>query len=238
MIIVIGIGPGDELKMTEEAKHALESSEVIVGYKTYIELVKPLIEGKEVLMNGMKKEIERCKKAIELSRTGKRVAVVSSGDPGVYGMAGLILELASEEDEIHIIPGLTASNSSAAVIGAPLMHDYCHISLSDLLTPRELIFKRVEYALKADFVICLYNPRSNGRKEILNEVMGLVNDHKGSDTVLGYVKNTARDGECSWVGTLNEFDYTDVDMRTMVIIGNSNSYLKNGKFVTPRGYTV
>ena len=186
MIYVIGIGPGSRNLMTEEAIKAIEDSEVIVGYKTYINLITEFIGDKEVVQNGMRKEIERCKQAIEIAKTGKTVAVISSGDAGIYGMAGLILELITKQEldiPVKVVPGVTASIGAAAVLGAPIMHDFCHISLSDLMTPWEVIEKRLRLAAEADFVICLYNPRSKGRSEHLAnafKIMGEFNTCRNS----------------------------------------------------------
>ena len=175
MIYVIGIGPGGKEYMTLEAIEAIKNSDVIVGYKTYINLIEDMISDKEVVQNGMRKEIDRCKMAVEIAKEGKDVAVVSSGDSGIYGMAGLILELVVKEDEdikVKVVPGVTASIAAASVLGAPIMHDFCHISLSDLLTPWEVIEKRLRLAAEADFVVCLYNPRSKGRSEHLARARG------------------------------------------------------------------
>ncbi len=209
MINVVGIGPGDIKMLTYEAKKAIEDSAVIIGYKTYIKLIEELISDKEIVSNGMKQEIDRCKEAIEIANTGKNVAVISSGDAGVYGMAGLILELLDVEKsdmKVNIIPGVTASTAAAALLGSPLMHDYCHISLSDLLTPMELIEKRVELAAEADFVICFYNPRSKGREGHLERAFDLIKKHKKDTTIVGIVKNAARENEekdpCSICRTL------------------------------------
>ena len=191
MIYVIGIGPGSKEMMTLEAIKALEDSEVIVGYKTYINLVTEFIKDKEVIQNGMRQEIDRCKQAVEEAKKGKTVAVISSGDSGIYGMAGLILELATKEEDIKvkIIPGVTASIGAAAILGAPIMHDFCHISLSDLLTPWEVIEERIKCAAKADFVICLYNPRSKGRSGHLEKAFDLMKEYKNPNTPVGIVKN-------------------------------------------------
>lgn len=241
MIYVIGIGPGCREMMTEEAVEAIKKSDVIVGYKTYISLIEDLIEGKEVLQNGMRKEIDRCKAAIEIEATGKTVAVVSSGDSGIYGMAGLVLELASKEEkrpEIKVVPGVTASIGAAAALGAPIMHDFCHISLSDLLTPWEVIEKRLRLAADADFVICLYNPRSKGRSEHLSKAFDIMREFKGGDTPVGIVKNVGRDGEEKHIMTFDTMNFEIVDMTTMVIIGNKETYIDGDRMITPRGYRL
>ena len=195
MIYVVGIGPGSRNLMTEEAIAAIEDAEVIVGYKTYINLITEFIGDKEVVQNGMRKEIERCREAIEIAKTGKKVAVISSGDAGIYGMAGLILELLTKEEtdiKVKVVPGVTASIGAAAVLGAPIMHDFCHISLSDLLTPWEVIEKRLRLAAEADFVICLYNPRSKGRSEHLAKAFEIMGEFKDKSTPVGIVKDVGR----------------------------------------------
>lgn len=235
MIYVIGIGPGSYETMTYEAIAAIEKSDVIVGYKTYIDLVSDIIKEKEVVSNGMKQEIDRVKKAIEISQTGKVVSVISSGDAGVYGMAGLVLELSGDED-VRIICGVTASTAAAAVLGAPLMHDFCHISLSDLMTPIDLIYKRVKLAAEADFVTCIYNPRSNGRRDYLKNSFEIMKNYKDGSTPVGIVKNAKRKNQEIYICTLDTIDYELVDMVSIVIVGNSSTYIENNKIITRRGY--
>ena len=241
MIYVIGIGPGCKNLMTMEAINAIEDAEVIVGYKTYIDLVKEFIDGKEVVQNGMRKELERCKQALEIAKTGKKVAVISSGDAGIYGMAGLILELTTKEDldvNVKVVPGVTASIGSAAVLGAPIMHDFCHISLSDLMTPWEVIEKRLRLAAEADFVICLYNPRSKGRSEHLAKAFEIMGEFKEGSTPVGIVKDVGREKEEKFICTFEDMDFERVDMTTMVIIGNKATYIHDDLIITPRGYEV
>lgn len=235
-LYVIGIGPGGLEHMTLKAKQAIEESNMIVGYTKYIEFVKPLLEGKELVSTGMKGEVERCKKALELA-ADNTVAIISTGDAGIYGMAGLILELRENQD-VEIIPGVTASSSAASVVGSPLMHDNCNISLSDLMTPYELIKKRVKLAAEADFIISLYNPRSNGRPHYLREAIDIISEFRSSNTPIAVVKNALRDGQEMHLFTLESFNEEVVDMFSIVIIGNSQSYIKDGKFITPRGYKV
>lgn len=237
MIYVIGIGPGSQETMTFEAIHAIEASDVIVGYKTYIDLVKDLIKEKEIVSNGMKQEIDRVKKAVEISKTSKTVAVISSGDAGVYGMAGLVLEMADGE-EVKIVSGVTAATSAAALLGAPLMHDFCHISLSDLLTPIDHIFKRVELASEADFVTCFYNPRSFGRPNYLKQAFEIMKKHKDGSTPVGIVRNVSRENQEVFIYTLETMDYELVDMVSVVIVGNSSTYIKDNKIITKRGYKL
>ena len=241
MIYIIGIGPGSKELMTNQAMQAIEDSEVIVGYKTYINLITDLIEGKELVQNGMRQEIDRCKEAIKIAKTGKKVAVISSGDSGIYGMAGLILELIAENNddiEVKVVPGVTASIGAAAVLGAPIMHDFCHISLSDLLTPWETIEKRLRLAADADFIICLYNPRSKGRSEHLSRAFEIMSEFKGKDTAVGIVKDVGRDKQEKIVCTIDTMDFEKVDMTTMVIIGNKSTFIKDDLMITPRGYHI
>ena len=241
MIYVIGIGPGSRNLMTEEAIKAIEDSEVIVGYKTYINLITEFIGDKEVVQNGMRKEIERCKQAIEIAKTGKTVAVISSGDAGIYGMAGLILELLTKEEadvKVKVVPGVTASIGAAAVLGAPIMHDFCHISLSDLLTPWDVIEKRLRLAAEADFVVCLYNPRSKGRSEHLARAFEIMGEFKDGNTPVGIVKDVGRAKEEKFVCTFDTMDFERVDMTTMVVVGNKSTFIHDDLMITPRGYTV
>lgn len=241
MIYVIGIGPGCRDLMTQEAIAAMEEAEVIVGYKTYIKLVEEFIQDKEVVQNGMRKEVDRCQEAIEIAKTGKKVAVISSGDSGIYGMAGLILELVTKQGvdiPVKVVPGVTASIGAAAVLGAPIMHDFCHISLSDLLTPWEVIEKRLRLAAEADFVICLYNPRSKGRSEHLATAFKIMSEFKDGSTPVGIVKDVGRADEEKFICTFDTMDFERVDMTTMVIIGNKSTYIHDDLMITPRGYTV
>ena len=232
MIYAVGIGPGSAETITCAAMKAIEVSDVIVGYKTYIELIKDLIQDKEVVSNGMKQEIDRVKKALEISKTGKTVAIISSGDAGIYGMAGLVLEL-TEDEEVKAIWGLTA-----AVLGAPLMHDFCHISLSDLLTPLDLIYKRVGLAAEGDFVICFYNPRSKGRPDYLKEAFEIMKKYKSGATPVGIVKNVERENQQVHIFTLDTVDFEMVNMLSIVIVGKSSSYIRNNKLITRRGYII
>ncbi|WP_102401577.1 precorrin-3B C(17)-methyltransferase [Haloimpatiens massiliensis] len=233
-LYVIGMGPGGIEHMTIKAKKAIEDSEVIIGYTKYIDLISPLIQGKEVFSTGMKGEIPRCKKALELSRE-RKVAIISTGDAGIYGMAGLILQMRNNE-VVEIIPGVTASSSAASIVGAPLMHDNCNISLSDLLTPYDVIKKRVELAVQGDFIISLYNPKSKSRPNNLAEVLNIVRKYRDGKTPVAVVKNALRDGQKTYIFTLDNFDDSVVDMLSIVIIGNSQSYVKDNIFITPRGY--
>ena len=241
MIYVIGIGPGCRDLMTQEAISAMEDAEVIVGYKTYIKLVEDFIKDKEVVQNGMRKEVDRCQDAIDIAKTGKKVAVISSGDAGIYGMAGLILELITKQEldiPVKVVPGVTASIGAAAVLGAPIMHAFCHISLSDLMTPWEVIEKRLRLAAEADFVICLYNPRSKGRSEHLANAFKIMGEFKDGSTPVGIVKDVGREDQEKFICTFDTMDFERVDMTTMVIIGNKSTYIHDDLMITPRGYTV
>ena len=241
MLTVIGIGPGSEAMMTEEAVTALKEAEVVVGYKTYTHLVKPLVGDKEVIKTGMRKEIERCHLAIELAQEGKNVAMVCSGDAGIYGMAGLILEIVTKEKrdiQVRVVPGITASIAAASLLGAPLMPAFCHISLSDLLTPWEVIEKRIKAAAEADFVICFYNPRSLGREGHLARAFELMAPFKAATTPIGVVKAAARKKEEKWITTFGEMEYDRVDMTSLVIVGNKSTYISDDLMITPRGYKL
>ncbi|MBK5242655.1 precorrin-3B C(17)-methyltransferase [Clostridium sp.] len=236
-LYVIGIGPGGLEHMTLKAIKAIEESQVVVGYNKYIDFIKPLLEGKELYSTGMKGEEVRCTHALKEAEN-KVVSIISTGDAGIYGMAGLILQLnALDNVEVEVIPGVTASSAAASVIGAPLMHDNCNISLSDLMTPYDLIKKRVSLAAEGDFVISLYNPRSMGRQKYLRECTNLIAVHRKETTPVAVVKSALRDGQEIRLFTLGTFEESVVDMFSIVIIGNSQSYIKNGKFITPRGYS-
>lgn len=236
-IYVVGIGPGHEEEMTPRAKKALEVSDVIVGYTVYVDLVKEMIKDKRVLATPMKKEVERCQMAIDEALKGQIVCVLGSGDAGVYGLAGVIYELSETTAlEIEVIPGITAACSAAAILGAPLIHDFCIISLSDLLTPWEKIEKRLVMAAEGDFVICLYNPSSKKRADYLQKACDLLLQTKSASTPCGYVRQIGRVGEERNICTLGELRDKQVDMFTTVIIGNSETKIIKDYLVTPRGY--
>lgn len=237
-IYVVGIGPGEYEQMTMRAANALQSCDVIVGYTVYVDLVKEHFPGKEFLTTPMRKEIERCQLAFDEAEKGKNVAMICSGDAGVYGMAGLMLEIGKGYPQIsvEVIPGVTAATGGAAVLGAPLIHDFALISLSDLMTPWEKIEKRLLCASEADFVICLYNPSSRKRHDYLQKACDLMMQHKSPETVCGTVQSIGRDGQTMQVMTLKELRDTQVDMFTTVFIGNSQTRNINGRMVTPRGY--
>lgn len=239
-LYVVGIGPGAYEDMTVRAVRVLEQCQVIVGYTVYVELVREHFPGKEFLTTPMRQETKRCQLALETAQSGKETAMICSGDAGVYGMAGVLLELGAEypQVELEFVPGVTAAVSGAAILGAPLMHDFAVISLSDLMTPWELIAQRLAAAAKADFVICLYNPSSKKRADYLKRACEiLLNDRKGSN-LCGIVSNIGREGMCSKICTLEELKQIQTDMFTTVFVGNSQTREVNGRMVTPRGYIL
>ena len=239
-IYVVGIGPGAYEKMTVEAAEALKDSDTIIGYTVYVDLVKEHFADKRFLTTPMTKEVDRCVLAFEEAKKGHVVSMICSGDAGVYGMAGLMYEVGEKypEVELTILPGVTAATGGAAVLGAPLIHDFCLISLSDLLTPWEKIEKRLLAAAEADFVVCLYNPSSKKRHDYLQKACELMLRHKSPETVCGTVSQIGREGEQMRLCTLQELQGMQVDMFTTVFIGNSQTRVIDGRMVTPRGYRV
>ena len=237
-LYVVGLGPGGEQYMTDEAVKAMESVDVIAGYTVYVDLVRDRFPEKEFYTTGMKQEIQRCRWAIEQTASGRKVAMICSGDAGVYGMAGLIFELAQqyEDVDVEVITGITAATSGAAVLGAPIGHDFCVISLSDLLTPWEMIEKRIRLASEADFAICIYNPKSMKRAEHLERACEIMLESRSPETVCGWVRNIGRDGEEYGITTLEKLPEEPVDMFTTVFIGSSTTREIGGRMVTPRGY--
>lgn len=237
-IYVIGIGPGGENQTTPRAAEALTASDVLVGYTTYIDLVKEQYPDKETVATPMTTEVERCRTCRELALEGRTVAMVCGGDAGVYGMAGLVHQVCGNAPEIdvEVIPGVTAATAGAALLGAPLVHDFAVISLSDALTPWETIQKRLELAAAGDFVICLYNPASKKRPDSLKKAAEILLEYCGPDAPCGLARNIGREGEQSWLCTLGELGEQPADMFTTVFVGNSQTQVINGKLVTPRGY--
>lgn len=236
---VVGIGPGAYELMTIKAAEVLKECDVIVGYTVYIDLVKDHFPGKEFLSTPMRKEVDRCRLAFEEAAKGKNVAMICSGDAGVYGMSGLMLTIGAEEFPdipVEIISGVTATLSGASVLGAPLIHDFAVISLSDLLTPWEVIEKRIEAAAQSDMAICFYNPSSKKRHDYLQKACDIILKHRSPENVCGTVENIGREGEAYKVYTLKELRDTQVDMFTTVFVGNSKTQVIGGKMVTPRGY--
>lgn len=243
-LYLVGIGPGDRNLLTPAASETLRACDVIVGYKGYIDQVADLIEGKDVVSMGLGDEMERAKKAVDLAKSGHDVAVISSGDVGIYAMAGPVYQVIVDENlsdddlMIETVPGISAMQSAASVLGSPLMQDFCTISLSNLMTPWETIRKRVDAAAIGDFVISLYNPKSMRRTWQLGEVRDLILAHRTADTPVGIVRNASRIDQTATLTTLGDLpDHYDViDMFTVLVIGNSTSYQYMGKMVTPRGY--
>lgn len=239
-LYVVGMGPGEPSKMTMEAMDIIKECPVIAGYTVYIDLLKQFVSEKEWIVTGMMKEVERCELALQSANEGKDTAMVCSGDSGVYGMAGIVLELAVKypEVEIIVVPGVTAALSGAALLGAPLGHDFAIISLSDLLTPWELIERRLLAASMADLAICIYNPSSKKRADYLQKACEIIRKNQPDNLVCGYVRNIGRDGEEKRILSLLELKEAKVDMFTTVFIGNSQTKEINGKMVTPRGYRM
>ena len=235
---VVGIGPGDYEEMTVKAVNALNACDVIVGYTVYVDLVKAHFPGKEFFTTPMRREADRCRLALDMAREGKDVAMICSGDAGIYGMAGLIYELRGEDAsvEVEVIGGLTAATSGGCRLGAPLTHDFAVISLSDLLTPWETIEKRLDCAAAGNFGIALYNPRSHKRTDYLQRACDIVLRHQSPDTVCGVVRNIGREGEETRVMTLAALRDYEADMFTTVFIGNSFTRVVDGRMITPRGY--
>ncbi|MCI6676137.1 MAG: precorrin-3B C(17)-methyltransferase [Clostridiales bacterium] len=239
-IFIVGMGPGKEEMMTEEALAVLEQSDVIIGYSVYLNLLGERFKEKQLLSTPMRQEVERCRLCFEQTKQGKQTALLCSGDAGIYGMASLMYEIGKgyPEIELEVIPGVTAASSGAAVLGAPLNHDFCVISLSDLLTPWELIEKRLLAAAEGDFAIAIYNPSSHKRKDYLKKACDILM-HKIEETrACGYVENIGREGTKAVTCTLKELRDREVNMFTTVFIGNSNSEIINGKLITKRGYSI
>ena len=238
ILAVVGMGPGAIEQMTTEAYRAIEECDVIAGYHVYVELVKDRFPGKKIVTTPMRREEERCALALQEAAAGQNVAFVCSGDAGVYGMAGLIYEMAQEYPsvEIRVIPGVTAALSGAARLGAPLIHDFVLISLSDLMTPWEKIEKRLRMAAEGDFVIVLYNPSSKKRADYLQKACDILLETLSPDRICGTVRNIGRDGEETYIYTLAELRDVKVDMFTTVFIGNASTKRIGDKMVTPRGY--
>jgi precorrin-3B methylase len=261
----VSLGPGARPYLVPEALRAISSADVLVGYKTYLELIADLREGKKVLASGMRKEMERCQAAIDAALAGERVALVSSGDAGIYGMAGLVFDICRQRKlhvraatagpgpisggshhrvdgasmvdlVVEVVPGVAAFTAAASILGAPLMHDFAAISLSDHLTPWELIEKRLEAVALGDFVVAIYNPRSKSRPDLLEQAQKVLLRHRSPATPVGIVRRAMREGEWRQLATLGDIPFEEVDMQSLVIIGNSQTYLWEGWMVTPRGY--
>lgn len=238
-LYIVGFGPGSYEHMTKRAVDVIEHAELVIGYTTYIEILKKYFPDKRYIATPMKQEKERCELAVEEAVRGESVALVSSGDSGIYGMAGIAIQIKNEkkaEIEIEVVPGVTAATAAAAALGAPLMHDFTVISLSDLMTPFDLIMKRVEYAAMGDFVVCLYNPKSRKRVEHLKKAAEVLLKYRTGNTPVGIVKNAGRDGEKICLTTLDRLKDAGVDMFCTVIVGNSTTYVEDNKMITERGY--
>ena len=236
MIYVVGIGPGEKSGRSFAAQAALEACEVIAGYSAYIALIEADFPDKPLIQTGMRGEVERCRLAIEHARAGFCVAMVCSGDASVYGMASLLLELADDDDEIVVVPGVTAALSASALMGAPISGDFCCISLSDLLTPWAVIEKRLRAAAQGDFPIALYNPSSHKRADYLAKACDILLETLPKETPCGIAQNIGRENQRHRIVNLCALRDIDVDMFTTVIIGNSMTLIKHGRLVTPRGY--
>lgn len=235
---VVGIGPGNAEQLTLRARRAMEQADLLCGYTLYLDLVRDLFPDKETISSGMKQERRRCQAALDAARSGKRVCVLCSGDAGVYGMATLLLELLGDDDsvEIEVVPGITAALSGGALLGAPLAHDFCVISLSDLLTPWEQIEQRLRAAAMGDFCIALYNPSSKKRADYLARACGILLETLDENTVCGVAQNIGREGERAWILPLKDLQHEALDMFCTVFIGNSQTKQIQHYMVTPRGY--
>lgn len=238
-LYAVGFGPGGYEHMTAKAIDVIKNADVITGYTTYVEMLKEFFPDKEYVATPMTKEMDRCRMAVDLANEGKTVAMVSSGDSGIYGMAGILLEIANEKKsdvEIETVPGVTAASAAASVLGAPLMHDFTVISLSDLMTPFKLILKRIDCAGQGDFIVCLYNPKSKKRADYVAKAADILMIYREPETPVGVVRHAGRAEESSYITTLGELKNAPIDMFSIVIIGNSNTYVRDGKMITPRGY--
>ena len=244
-VYVVGTGPGAVDLLTARAVEALKKCELVIGYRLYVNQITGLLdeEKQEVVYSAMGKEVERCRQAVDEAAKGKDVALVSGGDPGIYGMAGILLQVAQEKNPppaVVIISGVTAASEAAAVLGAPLTHDFSIISLSDLLTPWEVIEKRLRAAADADFVIVIYNPRSHGRSDLLYRAWEIIMEYRSAENAVGMVKGASREDQQLWQTSLKGLDQLieQADMATIVIIGNSKTYWEQGRMITPRGYEL
>ena len=245
-LILVGLGPGDVIHQTPAAAAALSECDVLVGYRGYIDQLSGSLAGKELVSMELGQELERAARAVDLAREGRSVAVVSSGDAGIYGMAGPVFRVLTDREwdgctpSIEVVPGISALQSAASLLGAPLMQDFCAISLSNLLTPWEQIRRRLEAAAAGDFVTVLYNPRSRRRVNQLHEAREIYLRHRSAETPVGIVRHAFRPEQAVTLADLGGLDgeRLGVDMFTTVVIGNSNTYVHNGRMVTPRGYEV
>ena len=243
-LYLVGLGPGDHRYTTPAGLEILEGCDTVVGYRGYIEQLGELVQGKELVAMELGQELERAAAAVDLAYTGRIVAVVSSGDAGVYGMAGPVFHVLTERQwdgrvpQVGIVPGVSAMQAAASLLGAPLMQDFCAISLSDLLTPWEAIHRRLEAAAQADFVIAIYNPRSHRRTSQLPEARRILLEHRAGSTPVGLVRDAYRPGQAITITDLQRLEqhYQNIDMFTTVVVGNSTTYIHSGRIITPRGY--
>ncbi len=239
-IYAVGLGPGCPAMLSPRAKEVLENCDTIAGYRSYLEQIPDLIENKQIIASGMRQELDRCRTALDAAKAGASVAVVSSGDPGIYGMAGLLMELSEAEEfqgiEVEVVPGITAASAAAALVGAPLMCDFAVISLSDLLADRNTILKRLSAAAEADFVTALYNPGSTRRRELLEQAIALYRRVRGDSLPVAVVHDVARPQQRFTLCRIADFPFEEVDMTTILIIGCSRTVIRNGKMYTLRGY--
>ena len=240
-LYVVGFGPGGYEHMTAKCIDVIEKADIVTGYTTYVEMLKEFFPDKTYLATPMMQEVKRCRTAVEEAMKDQTVAMVSSGDSGIYGMAGIIYQVAEEmgaDIEIETVPGVTAASAAASVLGAPLMHDFAVISLSDLMTPLDLIMKRVDCAGQSDLIVCLYNPKSKKRTGYVEQAADILMRYRSSGTPVGIVRNAGRKGEQSQITTLGELKNAEIDMFSVVLIGNSQTYVSRGRMITPRGYNL
>ncbi len=240
-LYIVGFGPGGYEHMTQKAIEVIQKADVVTGYTTYVKILEEFFPDKHYIATPMMQEIKRCEMAVEEAKKDQVVAMVSSGDSGIYGMAGIIYQVAAEKGakiEIETVPGVTAASAAASVLGAPLMHDFAVISLSDLMTPLDLIMKRVDCAGQGDLIVCLYNPKSKKRTGYVEQAARILMRYRSEKTPVGIVRNAGRKGETTCITTLGEIGDAEIDMFSVVIIGNSQTYTRDGKMITPRGYQV
>lgn len=240
-LYVVGFGPGGYEHMTAKAIEVIEKADLITGYTTYVEMLKEFFPDKKYLSTPMMQEVKRCRMAVEEAQKPQTVAMVSSGDSGIYGMAGIIYQVAEEmkaDIEIETVPGVTAASAAASVLGAPLMHDFAVISLSDLMTPLDVIWKRIDCAGQGDMIVCLYNPKSKKRADYVERAAGILMKYRNARTPVGIVRHAGRKEESSLITTLGELKNAEMDMFSVVLIGNSQTYVSKGRMITPRGYKL
>lgn len=242
-LYLVGLGPGSVEHMTHRAYEVIKASDVLAGYSVYIDQVRHMTQGKKLISRGMGQEKERCELAIEETLSGNKVAILCSGDASLYGLAGLSHEMIlkkglSDVIEVEVVPGITSALSCSSLLGAPIVEDFCTISLSDYMVSWDKIVQRIRLATEADFVIALYNPKSKSRVVHLEEAITRIRKIRDDHTPVGIVRNAYREDQSVWITTLGELEYNDIDMFCTLIVGNSNSYISNGRMITSRGYTL